>query len=92
VRFDTVLKYRLLEKLLLKEDGDELLAFDPSGLEVHQLNSSLATVARLCDGKNSCEQIVIEFATRFGLSIDDASREAYRAMVILHDRKLISPA
>lgn len=91
MHFDTTRKYRLLEKLMLKEDGDELLALDPSGLEVHELNSSLAAVARLCDGENSCEQIVIEFAARFGLGIEDASREVYRAMVMLNDRKLIAP-
>ena len=87
---DTTRKYRLSDRVLLKEDGDDILAFEPESLTVHQFNSSLARVAKLCDGKLSCEELVIEFAETYGLEVSDASREVYRALKILDEYKLLA--
>jgi hypothetical protein len=51
----------------------------------------MAAVARWCDGEHSCEQIVIQFARLFALSVDHAAREVYRALAILRSKQLISP-
>ena len=85
---DTAHKYSLSERLLPKESADGLLVFDPGSLAVHELNSSLTTLAETCDGVNSCEEIVVIFAERYGLSIADASREVYRGLKILRDQGL----
>jgi hypothetical protein len=81
--------YRLPDRLLLKDDGQDVLAFDPVHLIVFQFNSSLATVAKLLDGKSSCEQLVIDFAEQYGLELPDAAREVYRALKLLHDQDLL---
>ncbi len=86
---DTTQTYRLLDRLLLKEDGEEILAFDPDSLTVHQFNSSLARVAKQCDGKSSCEQLVIDFVETYGLDFHAASREVYRALKILDEHGLL---
>lgn len=88
-RLDTTKSYRLSDRLLLKDDGDELLAFDPDTLSVHQFNSSLARVAKLCDGSFSCEQMVANFVETFGLDDPDAAREVYRALKILWEQSLL---
>ncbi len=74
---------------MLKEVDGQLLAFEPDDLEVHELNASMAAIARLCDGENSCEQIVLAFADEFAISIDDSAREVYRAMAVLAKKNLI---
>ncbi len=86
---DTARTYRLSDRLLLKEVGEELVAFDSGSLAVHELNTSMAAVAQMCDGKHSCEQMVIALAARHGLELKDASRAVYRALRILRDQNLL---
>jgi hypothetical protein len=86
---DTTQTYRLTERLLLKDDGQDVLAFDPESLSVHQFNSSLARVAKMCDGTSSCEQLVVDFADRYTMDMSDAAREVYRALKILHGEGLL---
>lgn len=77
---------------MLKQAGEDLLAFDPESLEVHELNSLAASVARLCDGAHSCEQIVASIGAQFDLVAEDAARETYRALVMLREERLIDAA
>ena len=86
---DTRRTYRLGGELLLKKVGDELLAFDPKTLAVHEFNNTLASIAQLCDGKHSCEQIVVHVAREFELELGDASREVYRGLKLLRDKNLL---
>lgn len=86
---DTSLTYRLSERVLLKEDDDQLLAFDPETLAVHQLNESLARIANTLDGKMSCEELVAMLRDTYGLSVADAAKEVYRALEILTEHNLL---
>jgi hypothetical protein len=85
---DTSQRFRLSERLLLKEDGEETLVFDPISLAVHQLNESAAAVARMCDGETSCEQMVASLVERFGLELGDAARIVYEGLRALRDKEL----
>ena len=80
--------YRLSKRLIPKESDDGMLVFDTESGTVHEFNCSLTDVAQLCNGENSCEEIVINFSERYDLSIADASREVYRALKILRDQNL----
>lgn len=86
---DITRKYHIPEGFISKEDGGDLLVCQKDGLEVHSLNTSLAAVYRMCDGDNACERMVVEFAQMYGMGICDASREVYRSLTILGDKKLI---
>lgn len=88
---DTSLTFALLERVLLKEDGDQVLAFDPETLAVHQLNESLTTIARALNGTRSCEEMVILLVETYGLDVAEASKELYRALETLIEHKLIEP-
>ena len=74
---------------MLKQDGDDVLAFDPDTLCVHQFNSSLGRLAQLCDRSLSCEQLVAAFVESYGLDVNEASREVYRALRILNENELL---
>lgn len=86
---DTTQRYRLLDRLLLEEAGDQVLAFDPETLSVHQFNTSLAHLARLADGSSSCEQLTAEFADHYGLEIRDASQQVYQGLLLLKEKGLL---
>ena len=81
--------YVLSKRLLLKDDGPDLLAFDPETLSVFQFNSSMAAIVKLLDGEHSCEQLVIDLAERYGLELPEAAREVYRALKLLHDQAIL---
>lgn len=87
--FDTSRAYRLSEKLLLKEDGAELLAFDPDSLSVHQLNSSMARVARLCQQNASCEEMVVDYVETYGLDYPEAASAVLQALEMLNQREML---
>ena len=89
---DTSVNYRLSERVLLKEDGEEVLAFDPETLAVHQLNESLAMIANALDGSTSCEQLVVKLVENYGLSVAEAAAEVYRALEILTENNLLDAA
>jgi hypothetical protein len=84
-----MVRYRLLTGLMLKDVDSQLLVFNPEKLEVHELNPSMAAVARLCDGEHCCEKIVMEFATEFAINVEDSAREVYRALALLLRNNLI---
>ncbi len=86
---DTTQTFRLSDRLLLKEDGEETLVFDPLSLAVHQLNESAAAVARMCDGDTSCEQMVVSLVDRFGLELGNAARIVYEGLRALRDKELL---
>ncbi len=86
---DTTQRFRLSDRLLLKEDGEETLVFDPISLAVHQLNESAAAVAGMCDGDTSCEQMVACLVERFGLELVDAARIVYEGLRALRDKELL---
>jgi len=88
---DTTRTYSLIERVLLKEEDDQVLAFDPETLAVHQLNESLTTIANALDGTRSCEQLVVLLVETYGLEVAEASKELYRALEILTEHKLIEP-
>lgn len=81
--------YRLSERLLLKEDGVDLLAFDPDSLSVHQLNSSMARIARLCQQSASCEEMVIDFVETYGLEYKEAAGTVLQALQVLDQHEMI---
>ncbi|MCP4046980.1 MAG: PqqD family protein [Gammaproteobacteria bacterium] len=83
---DTSQKYLLSERLLPKDSDEDLLVFDPGTLAVHELNSSMKMVARMCDGKHSCEEIVVVFSEQYNLELTEASREVYLALKTLRDQ------
>ena len=86
---DTRRVYRLLERLMMKVDGDATLAFDPQSLAVHQLNETLATVAERLDGVRTTEELVVACSVEWGVSLDAAAEQVYRSLQILHDEGLI---
>jgi hypothetical protein len=87
--FDTTQIYRLSTSLYLKEDGDGLLVLDPNSYSVHELNQSAAIVARLCNGKNTCEKIVAVLVEDHGEETAAAAEIAYRTLNLLHDQGLL---
>ena len=90
-RLDTTRSYRAVDRLLTKPEGDELLAYDPRSMLIHEFNESLAFVFGLCDGERPCEEMVIEVMRRYGLEVDAASKETYRALKHLVGDSLIEP-
>ncbi len=92
VPINTQQNYRLSNRILLKEDGDDILAFDPESLAIHQLNASLALVAKLCDGALTCEQMVLEVMDAFGLDARQASQAVYESLSLLNQHDLLEAA
>lgn len=88
---DTTHRFRLSERLYLKRDGEQLLAFDPKSLAVHQLNESAAVVARMCDGDTACEQMVVSLVREYGVEPREASRIVYESLRVLRDKSLLDP-
>ena len=88
---DTSHRFRLSDRLYLKEDGDQLLAFDPKSLAVHQLNESAAAVARMCDGDTACEQMVVSLVEHYGVEPREASRIVYESLKVLREKSLLDP-
>jgi hypothetical protein len=92
IKIDTRQTYRLNNRVLLKDDGDDVLAFDPKSLSIHQLNASLALVAKLCDGEQSCEQIVVAVMDAFSLDSKQAAKAVYESLSLLSQHNLLEAA
>ena len=86
---DITLRFRLSDRLLVKENGEETLMFDPIALAVYQLNESAAAVALMCDGETSCEQMVASLVERCGLELGNAARIVYEGLRMLRDKELL---
>ena len=86
---DTSLVYRLAESLHLKADGDKLLILDPRTYSVHELNSSAALVAQLCDGTRACEEIVADLACAESADAASVSETVYRALQLFQQQGLL---
>ncbi|MEM7500472.1 MAG: PqqD family protein [Pseudomonadota bacterium] len=67
------------------------MAYDPQAMKVHELNESLSFIFNLCDGNSSCEELTVKLMERYGLDIETASKEIYRALKILANDELIEP-
>lgn len=48
------------DDLILTESGDDLLVYDQSTHGIHHLNSTSATIWKLCDGENDVESIGLQ--------------------------------
>ena len=90
--FDIEQTYRLSESLHLKEDGEGLLVLDATTYAVHELNESAAIVARLCDGKTSCEQMTAAIATEHDTDLRRAAEIVYRGLQLLQEQGLLESA
>ncbi|HWN10302.1 MAG TPA: hypothetical protein VNO50_13725 [Pyrinomonadaceae bacterium] len=58
------------EGLVIKEVDDEVLVYDLARDQAHCLNASAAGIWRLCDGKNSVDQLAITFGRASGAKPD----------------------
>ena len=88
---NTMQRYRVRAGLLSKPDGAEVLTYDPRMMKVHELNESLAFLFGMCDGSNSCEEMVVALMKRYDLDIETASKETYLALKLLAEDELIEP-
>ena len=86
---DTTQIYRLSPSLYLKEDGEGLLVLDPNSYSVHELNRSAAIVARLCNGENTCEKMVVILVEEYGEETAAAAQIVYLILTLLHDQGLL---
>ncbi len=89
---DTTKTYRLSPSLYLKQDGEGLLVLDANAYTVHELNDSAAMVVRLCDGTNSCEDMVVSLVEECGGDAKEAAEVVYRTLVLLDSKDLIECA
>lgn len=81
--------FRINERLLLKEEGSGMIAFDPDSLAVHQLNRSMAHVARLCQQSASGDALVVDFSETYGLDRDEATSTILQALRVLKQHEMI---
>lgn len=58
------------EGLVIKEVDDEVLVYDLARDQAHCLNDSAARIWRLCDGKNSIDQLAVIFSGDSGAKPD----------------------
>ncbi|MCB1025400.1 MAG: PqqD family protein [Acidobacteria bacterium] len=58
-----------VEKIVVKNIGDEILVYDLKSNRAHGLNRSISEVWRNCDGKTSIEEIAFRLSQRFDAEI-----------------------
>ncbi|MFC1773205.1 PqqD family protein [Pseudomonadota bacterium] len=55
--------------------GDETLVLDLNSGQIHQLNTTAAWILAQCNGENSIESIVSNFAEHFSLDSETATSD-----------------
>lgn len=58
------------EDLVVTEVGDDLVVYDLQTHHIHQLNSSAAAIWRMCDGRRTVRQMVVQVTADLGKPVD----------------------
>ena len=69
--------------------GDESLVLDLESGQIHQLNATSAWILAQCNGENSSESIVKDFAEFFSLDSETAENDVNSVIAQLSELKVI---
>ncbi|MDT8388495.1 MAG: PqqD family protein [Thiogranum sp.] len=64
---------KIRPELTVQQVGDESLVLDLDSGQIHQLNASAAWILAQCNGENSVESIIRDFAAYFALDTEAAA-------------------
>ena len=82
-------RYKLNRKFKLREDKKVSLIFDPKTELFYELNETAGFVLKLCDGKNSVEDIVEKAQKRFEGNKKEIESDVNELIAQFKDAKII---
>jgi len=82
-KFDLEKKFILNSKMLFREEGDEMLAFNPETDECFVINKTGNEIIKLLDGKNSVGKILENISKKY-----DDNKEKIRKDIIVYINNL----
>lgn len=80
---------RIKPDMTVQQVGDESLVLDLQSGHIHQLNVTAAWILAQCDGENSVESIIKDFAEYFSLDTDSAASDVTATIEQLAQVKVI---
>ncbi len=80
---------KIRPELTVQQVGDESLVLDLDSGQIHQLNASAAWILAQCNGENSIESIIRDFAAHFALDAEAAAGDVGTTIEQLNQVRVI---